>query len=1092
MSVKPPHQLHSTFIFIRTLLVTMGLNTALAQEPVPSLPFVYPEPILADVRVATPSTTNLSRMEADSVYGGEVFQYLGEHGNETPDKFAVFTVIAETSGRYALFVANSVQGEAYTSPLTYRIDKGEWLPLPKTLAEWPRWGINNVMVWTYIGEVDLVENQPIEVEIRCKTSRKMDSQMAVYLNGVAGYRLDDRQSVQIESMQVVPTQGENGPSLVVELAGSDVGQLDGAMVKLYLNEEVVTQERLLVDKTVAPADAKAQAAIQIPFDAPGGEYRIVVEPLFFQEVSGQSEAAVEFEKGDGLNAKVNSNAIKAVTVGEDGQLLVALHDPASEDLIVGVWYLDERGYLMAAYDQPVPAGLAEVSITLAEDRWAQKIVGPLEVFVHASTAPAVSVEWSSEEKSTLSYKPMGHGTYVESNGVDHRWYITDDNALIWDGKPWIPFGGMYGDSLLTHYSSNPEVRLRQWQDRKKCLDEIQAAGLSDMYLNLANNNPIWVRQVFVDELNRRGIRFGWQLNNAGQAPECYPIRSTLNQGLIEGTVSEPGKLLVELPREQIKQLVVISTDDAKKVRSLDVDLNFDAGNVPEFIIMDQDQDAKKKTVSVSVDFPTLEPGKYYVIPRVKSRMHITDLWGHEDAVIKAHEWVRKIDWGPGFRFLIDSTGNESGIYNADESMRVWSDAFNAEYAEWLKERYVDVAALEKAWHLPGQLADFQQAARLIPLRNKARDRDVLWWVDPVEGAVFATSNGLGQGWFDYSDAVRQTYARHRDRVAAAVREWVDVPMVNKRVTPWVSDENINREVGGVTGIGVDIYPEMASKVIVGLSAGRLETMLSEQTVWMMGAELGYSPHVSNSGVRGFPSEAWTVDLTRVCAAWGMKGFMYFGLRLEPYGLWKNHHLHALPEQLRWIKKAQESIETDPPEPVVFAQAYPEGQNWWWKANGELLNRYTCVYDDSPGSIQQSVTLVAHPAEERNYVAVNGSQPMEEAELLLVNFNNAAAVERYGSYVEETIRAGKPVVYVGYWPKGASLTGLSEHFSQDGKSLLKLPGDEVLDTSRGKITAKRNNGVLILARSFPDLPANKIYPIPALKRQWLEEILAPQD
>lgn len=233
-----------------------------------------------------------------------------------------------------------------------------------------------------------------------------------------------------------------------------------------------------------------------------------------------------------------------------------------------------------------------------------------------------------------------------------------------------------------------------------------------------------------------------------------------------------------------------------------------------------------------------------------------------------------------------------------------------------------------------------------------------------------------------------------------------------------------------------------------------------------------------------------LEFIRIGAAWGMKGFFFFGLRLEPSAMWVHHQLYTVPEQLQWLKNAQEVIETDPPQPVTLVHSYPEGQNWWWKSGGELVSRYSCVYDVAPSAMNQSVTLIEEASEEHNLIAVNALQPLPEAEMMLVHFSDAASVERYGPYVEEQIKAGVPVIYVGLWPVGAKLPGLSEHFSEDGASLVRLPGDQVLESSPGGIKAKRNGPVLILAEQYPSLAPNHIRTIPGLKRAWIESMMEP--
>ncbi len=900
----------------------------------------------------------------------------------------------------------------------------------------------------------------------------------------AGADVDDSSAIHIEAFNIAPEETDLGKTLTVDLVGENVEWLNGATLEFRWKTEVVSLASFELT-----GDQGLQAKLLIPFDVPAGTYQLVVVPEAGEQLTGASAMSVNIHAEISLSKTVPAPAITGVSVLSNGELLIDLNGPAQADTIIGVWYKDARDYLMAVCDVVVPEGRDSVQFPLESERWRQAIEGPLKVFVYGATVEPVSVNWKNAGSQDESFKPMGHGVYRYGDEWAHQWYVNDDHALVWDGRPWVPFGGAYNEKYMTFFPKDTKERQEVWRESMEILDQLQESGISDMYLSLTHGSPLWARQAFVDELNRRGIRFGLQVRDVPQRTEVYPIRSTEAQGLITGLAKEPGQLTVELSKKKISQLLLIDKSDPSKVTTIGLDFDFDQGIAPEFIVMIEETNKKKDAVGVTIDVPGLEKGAYYVLPRVLHKGHIVDVWAQREGILGQHSWIKSINWGENFRFIVDTTRNESGVYNGDESVRVWSDAFNSEYEDWLKDRYGDIERLKAAWHLTDPIDGFAQASRLVPVRDKDAGSESIWWVDPTTQEVFLTQEGLGEGWIDFTEAVRVTYGRNRDRIASEMRKWFDVPIVLKHVCPWTGDEFVNHEVGGITGIGLDTYPVDGSKVTPGMAPAAAEVLLSAQTVWFIGTELGYHPSRNNGGVHGLPSEEYMLEFVRIGAAWGMKGFFFFGLRLQPEGLWQHHQLYTVPGQLQWLKNAEESIEQDPPQPVTLVHSYPEGQNWWWKSGGELLSRYSCVYDVAPSAMNQSVTLIEQSSEEHNLVAVNALQPLPEAEMMLVNFTDAASVERYGPYVEEQIKVGIPVIYVGLWPAGAELPGLSEHFNEEGTSLRELPEDEVLDSSWGKIKAKRHGNVLIFAEEFPTLSPNHIRTIPGLKPAWIKSMLS---
>ncbi|MDB5328062.1 MAG: hypothetical protein JWM57_3631 [Phycisphaerales bacterium] len=775
----------------------------------------------------------------------------------------------------------------------------------------------------------------------------------------------------------------------------------------------------------------------------------------------------------------------------------------SQDTRLGMWWIDDKGLVRAALDYEAPSGKPTAVIRLpTTGRWAAFAGGKLQVFEYSSTSAAVELNVNGPRLAFNGAKPMSHGVVRQAGLPDSRWYVTDNHTLVWNGKPWIPYGGMFVSPVLFSYDTNQTPIAERWKKHAEALDQIQAAGFDELYLNLTHG-PVEVRQQVVDDLNRRGIRFGWQLPTASASPlQGFLLRRRVSQGLIIGTCDKVGELKMRLPREHLLSMVLVSVEGTS-VRRLNDAINLaDPNKQPGFIQIDEVTKASDKTVATTLTVDGLPTGNYYVIPQAEIKSHASNLWGHEAEIVQRHGWIKSIKWGKGLRFFIDPVMNEEGLYNEAEPVRVWTDAFNNAYAKWLERRYTSIAALKTAWRLPDDSVEsFADASRLIPLRDSEAPwaAQAMRWIDPVSLRQTTTlPGGVGQGWFDYLDGVRDTYADSRDMVTRGVKQIVEVPVVFKRVTPWVTREVINQTPGGFDGVGLELYPINGSPAGQGLGSGLAEAALASQTTWLIATEIGYSPATNNRGVRGFPDEKYVYNLVSTLSQFGVKGFMFFGWRLEPYDIWKPMQFHAMPDQLKWLRKARDLVGTSAVDDVPVAQVFPEGQCWWFKSGGESLNRYNAVLDDGPSAIRQSIELCPATADGSAppLWAISSTPVIPNAAVRVVNLANADSAGRYGPQVTAWIRHGEKVIYLGTLPAGAKVDGLDQHFTaehvkigNDDAQVLHIDaGDQMLAEQNGKAWAKRTENLIIVARVTATIPA-KADGAPALPEpQWVRDLL----
>src|SRR5690606_16250423 len=173
----------------------------------------------------------------------------------------------------------------------------------------------------------------------------------------------------------------------------------------------------------------------------------------------------------------------------------------------GVWWFDTDGLLRAAWSAPLAAeGPTALSLP-SEGRWSALSGGTVRVFIHHDDAAAAELPVQAMPDRPAPGKPIAHGSARHDGQPPAWWYVDDDHTLVWSGKPWIPFGGMFVSPVLAYYDRRSEPLDERWRLHAEALDRVQAAGFDELYINLGHG-PVELRQQVADDLNRRGIRFG--------------------------------------------------------------------------------------------------------------------------------------------------------------------------------------------------------------------------------------------------------------------------------------------------------------------------------------------------------------------------------------------------------------------------------------------------------------------------------------------------------------------------------------------------------------------------------------------------------
>jgi hypothetical protein len=460
------------------------------------------------------------------------------------------------------------------------------------------------------------------------------------------------------------------------------------------------------------------------------------------------------------------------------------------------------------------------------------------------------------------------GTFVDRDGAAHHWSITEDHALVWDGTPYLPFGGMY--VARAFFSESPEAL----EEDRAILRLIRDQGIEDLYLNPCRLVPPPRLQEVVELLEEMGFRYGIQ--------SCTPPSEQ-----IDGYTIKPDHMMKRVAEAGT---VAFEAGDASKALYTVVGAAagqlLDAGKVL----------AKDGRFEIAVSTCPDEGALVKVVPSVQSR------WIPADNATETTGYLKALRLGSGFRFFVDPIGNE---YAPPRSF-VPSDAnWRSDFARFLEQRYTTVTKLAGAWGLAEEPpSGFDQAARLVPLL--AGPADTPWpglgyVMDDAEGKVFPVDMRASRMWADICEA-RETVIRDRlNALCDTIKTVCDVPVVAKRhyeaTRVWIN----RQESGGLDGVGMESYTTGDNLAAFNAAATYAEIVQAKRPMWCLVTE--YNGATWTDRHIAYKTRAEMYSDLNLLLRLGARGVFMFGLNLSATDGDKNWTIFQLvndPRQLEWL------------------------------------------------------------------------------------------------------------------------------------------------------------------------------------------------
>lgn len=597
------------------------------------------------------------------------------------------------------------------------------------------------------------------------------------------------------------------------------------------------------------------------------------------------------------------------------------------------------------------------------------------------------------DQSQLPRKPIGNGCFIDQEQTPHRWHITHNNALIWDGEPWYPVGGMIFSRHM-YFASDPgyppETALAEFRQDEQEWQQVRKRGVRDVYLAGAltrrtaegRDAPVDALQRVLNKLDTMGFRYGFEISSG-------PTQ-----------VGPPGFWV---------QLDDFRITGARHGKTYSLELPGQIGTAFYFVIDDIDGELVhlgkariRKQDGKTVGQVTIEgtPGKSYtlkIVPQMDWRTSAArfNFWdgGYEEYEARLVDQLAQLKLGPNFRFFVDPFWNEFGIkpyyFYASAGYR---DALK----KWLKEKYTDVTSLRRAWAIrTGSLSSFEDASRLIPVcrgTNVSEQGIQGYAYDFNDETWFVLDAATTQMWYDlheFRDRALQSCVR---RVCQAIKKIHNAPVVMKR--HWGSRRLfINEsEVGGLDGLGMDSYGTGDSLARFNGAATYGDLAQSRRTQWCITTETS-SCSLGQEFV-GYPSRRAMYDDFGQLIHLGVKGIFSFGVILHATGGdggWAACDMSRDPQQLEWLGSFGRMLRGQN-DLAAYRPHY-----YYWYPTRDLDSLTISSFVGLSGAPHTGVQR-----SEQGVWIVPTYTPDVDTELLVSGLHEKSAVDRYGPRLQNTL------------------------------------------------------------------------------------------
>ena len=293
--------------------------------------------------------------------------------------------------------------------------------------------------------------------------------------------------------------------------------------------------------------------------------------------------------------------------------------------------------------------------------------------------------------------------------------------------------------------------------------------------------------------------------------------------------------------------------------------------------------------------------------------------GYEGYEQRLRQWLAAIEFGPGFRFIVDPFRNEQ-----DMSYDTLPDhpEFIGGLSARLSELYPSVEGLTRSWATSPALPDFATAAAAIPVTSGCL----------VDAAGHMYRLGKGTRYFGDVGAYRDDRAEELNcRIADAFKSVHDVPVIFKHNVAFKGMFTNSRDKGGFDGLGWESYGDAASLVVHNAGVCFAEAEQSAHTMWSVVTETSPAAFETQKEEIGYVTPQRMFDAFDTFLRAGAKGLFVFGFTFDPPGGFMTTEVIRDPRNLQWMAAYKRGLEASAERVAAYkpnyAYCYPARQGF---------------------------------------------------------------------------------------------------------------------------------------------------------------------
>lgn len=543
----------------------------------------------------------------------------------------------------------------------------------------------------------------------------------------------------------------------------------------------------------------------------------------------------------------------------------------------------------------LPAGQIDVHLVPIAQKLSRRAVGRFILPVGLSVSKPRSSAW---------------GVYREQDLTVHPWSANKSNMMIWDGEPYIPFGGMINTHLCWMPRAGEDDKkypVEAWkQSNGRRYELLQSYGLDDVFFNgfAPHSNPNTLK-IEVELAEKHNMRYGIHVS---YWPEYSSKGFTFDRSM-SFTKDNLYRIEIESKSRSIK--VTADIDKAKydpphrclwvaaKDDSKDIQSGIAVMELVEVVSEDAEKPQTKYQLEANIEFkkPVSKGAVLSYMPELP--MGKEDIAGYlpsvNDYVDRIRDVYGSMNYGPGLRSWIDPFFNETHA----KAVTVPSYPEFAEgFAAWLYEKYGSLDLLNKYWRGSGKkLPDFIVASRLVPMLENAK---FSLWIDPETSDTYRFATKQSDALRDLKKYRGGVCQKLISRLSEVLKSIADVPVILKHNT-WISDWFVNPDAAyGQDGIGYEAYCYGDSLAYHNTLVPYAEILASgrNQLAWI--TETSAAAFEGQKDYVGYVDRVQMMDDIDLMMMYGAKGYYHFGFSYAGNPIFNITEIVRDVRQLEWL------------------------------------------------------------------------------------------------------------------------------------------------------------------------------------------------